>query len=136
MKSKNNLMSVTAIILLISCTTNRDSKVEQLFADYQGEQPGAAVMVIHKGQPILVKTFGLAELEHHTPVIPQTNFRLASVTKQFTAHCIMILVERGLLDYTTSLTEIFPDFPVYGKTMTVKHLLQHTEVDPRNWTVA
>ncbi|MCK5330064.1 MAG: beta-lactamase family protein [Candidatus Marinimicrobia bacterium] len=119
-------MSVAAIILLISCTSDRNSKVEQLFADYQGEQPGAAVMVIHKGQPILAKTFGLADLEHLTPVIPQTNFRLASVTKQFTAFCIMILVERGLLDYTSSLTDIFPDFPEYGITVMVKHLLQHT----------
>ncbi len=114
------------IFLLISCSTNRDSKVEQLFADYQGEQPGAAVMVIHKGQPILAKTFGLADLEHLTPVIPQTNFRLASVTKQFTAMAIMILVERGLLDYTTALSAVFPDFPDYGNTVTVKHLLQHT----------
>lgn len=126
MKSKNNLVSITVIFLLLSCTADRDAKVEQLFADYQSEQPGAAVMVIHKGQPLLVKTFGLADLEHDRPVIPQTNFRLASVTKQFTAMAIMILVERGKLDYATNLKVILPDFPEYGKMVTVKHLLRHT----------
>ncbi len=126
MKIKNRLVSIAVISMLIGCSIDRDSKVDRLFHDYQGERPGAAVMVIHKGQPLLVKTFGLADLEHLRPVIPQTNFRLASVTKQFTAMAIMILVERGKLDYATNLKVIFPDFPEYGTMVTVKHLLRHT----------
>ncbi len=126
MNSKNNLVSIAVIISLISCTIDRDSKVDRLFDDYQGEQPGAAVMVIHKGQPLLVRTFGLADIEYNTPVIPQTNFRLASVTKQFTAMAIMILVESSKLDYAASLKDIFPDFPVYGSQVTIQHLLRHT----------
>ncbi len=126
MKSKNKLISVAAIVIFFGCTIDRNSKIEHMFKDYQGQQPGAAVMVIQQGQPIVAKTFGLADVEQLKPVFPQTNFRLASVTKQFTAHCIIILVERGLLKYTTSLTTVFPDFPDYGKTITVNHILQHT----------
>jgi CubicO group peptidase (beta-lactamase class C family) len=48
------------------------------------------------------------------------------VTKQFTAMSIMLLAERGLLSYEDSITTFFPDFPPYGKAITVRHLLNHT----------
>ncbi len=55
-----------------------------------------------------------------------TNFRLASVSKQFTAMCIMMLVERGLLRYDQTLRQLFPHFPAYGDKITIDHLLHHT----------
>jgi len=98
-----------------------------LFEAYSGDSvPGAAVMVIKKGRPILTKTYGMANVEDRIPVTPQSNFRLASVTKQFTAMAIMQLQERGALAYTTTLQEIFPEFPDYGKNISVQNLLQHT----------
>jgi len=56
----------------------------------------------------------------------QTNFRLASVTKQFTAASIMLLVRDGKLRYEDRLRDIFPDFPDYGRVITIRHLLNHT----------
>src|SRR6267143_1404078 len=56
----------------------------------------------------------------------RSNFRLASVTKQFTAMGIMLLVHDGKLRYDQSLTDIFPNFPAYGKAITIRHLLNHT----------
>jgi CubicO group peptidase (beta-lactamase class C family) len=55
-----------------------------------------------------------------------TNFRLASFTKQFTAMAIMLLVHDGKLRYNQSLTDIFADFPAYGKNITIRNLLNHT----------
>ncbi len=105
----------------------RISQMEALFKAYaQPAAPGAAVMVIHHGKPVFVRTFGLANLAENMPVRPATNFRLASVTKQFTAMSIMMLVERGKLDYERTLAGLFPDFPVYGRAVTIRHLLQHT----------
>jgi len=106
--------------------SNIETRVDALLKPYQGNVPGAAVMVIHKNQIAFLKTYGLADVAGGRPVTAQTNFRLASVTKQFTAMSIMILKERGKLDYSTTLTEIFPDFPAYGKKITIRHLLQHT----------
>ncbi|UCF64140.1 MAG: beta-lactamase family protein [bacterium] len=104
-----------------------EQKVETLFEDYSGENaPGAAVMVVKQGQPVLIKTYGMANLEQKIPVTPHTNFRLASMTKQFTSMCIMMLVEQGKITYDTSLREVFPDFPEYGNHITLRHLLQHT----------
>ena len=68
----------------------------------------------------------MADLERGTPVTSRTNFRLASVSKQFTATAIALLVERGDLRYDSPLTDIFPDFPEYGGDVTVELLLTHT----------
>ncbi|MDZ7268676.1 MAG: beta-lactamase family protein [candidate division KSB1 bacterium] len=101
--------------------------MEALFRAYnQPGVPGAAVMIIHRGKPVFVRAYGLANLADQTPVRPATNFRLASLTKQFTAMAIMMLVEHGKLTYERTLTEIFPEFPAYGRTVTLRHLLQHT----------
>ncbi len=112
---------------LPGCATDPAQRVDQLFEDYDGNTlPGAAVMVIRNGKPVMTKTYGMADLEKQHRVTPKTNFRLASVTKQFTAMCIMMLQEQGKLDYNTLLTDIFPGFPDYGRRITIRHLLQHT----------
>lgn len=63
---------------------------------------------------------------------PYTNYRMASVSKQFTAMAIMICKERGLLNYSDNLQKFWPDFPEYGRHITVKHLLTHTSGLPRD----
>ena len=107
--------------------TRKETRVDVLFKDYQGDGvPGAAVMIISHGKPLLKKCYGMADIEHKTPVTSCTNFRLASVTKQFTAMCVMILAERGKIDYSDTLAQIFPDFPPYANKITIRHILQHT----------
>jgi CubicO group peptidase (beta-lactamase class C family) len=113
-------------LLIMVCRMSPVEKAEQLFTSYTGAQPGAAVLVVKNGEPIFKKAYGTANLEARVPVAAQTNFRLASVSKQFTAMCIVQLVERGALAYETALQEIFPDFPDYGRAITIRHLLQHT----------
>jgi len=114
-------------LLLFGCIETSEEKVDSLFRSYSHQgKPGAAVLVIKEGQPLLVKLYGLANLQNKTPVTAKTNFRLASVTKQFTAMCIMLLKEHGKLKYETTLSEIFPEFPDYGKTIAIENILQHT----------
>ncbi len=83
------------------------------------DSPGLAVLILRDGRPVYEKGYGAG-------ITPATNFRLASVTKQFTATAIMLLVRDGKVSYDRRLTEIFPDFPAYGKDITVRHLLTHT----------
>jgi CubicO group peptidase (beta-lactamase class C family) len=111
---------------LNNCTIYKETKLNRLFRIYVGEVPGASLMIIKEGRPILIKTFGLAHVEEKKPVESSTNFRLASVTKQFTAMCIMQLEEQGKLTFSQTLTDVFPNFPKYGKEITIKNLLQHT----------
>lgn len=101
--------------------------VDSLFADFNGPAtPGAAVLVAMDGRLLVSKGYGLADLDARTPVTPHTNFRLASVTKQFTAMATMLLVQDGKLRLDETLTDIFPGFPAYGARVTVRHLLTHT----------
>ena len=103
------------------------TKLDVLFADYaRPGSPGASVMVIQSGKVLLAKGYGLANLEERIPCGINTNFRLASVTKQFTAMSVLILAERKSLSLDERLTECFPEFPAYGSRITVRHLLTHT----------
>jgi CubicO group peptidase (beta-lactamase class C family) len=88
--------------------------------------PGFAVLVKKDGKVVFEKGYGVRDLRTTTAIDAQTNFRLASFTKQFTAMAMMLLVRDGKLRYDESLTEIFPEFPAYGKTLTVRNLLNHT----------
>jgi len=118
--------------LVASCGSEKtlDEKlaaVDEIFAAYDSaDMPGAAVMIIENGEVILQKGYGMAHFGTNSPVTAKSNFRLASATKQFTAMSILQLVEKGELSLDTSLTDIFDEFPDYGKTITIEHLLQHT----------
>ena len=102
------------------------AKVDALFANIAPSSPGAAVVVIKDGRAVFQRGYGVTDLRTLHRIDEHTNFRLASVTKQFTAMAVMLLVQDGKLRYDESLTEIFPEFPAYGKTITVRHLLNHT----------
>ena len=72
--------------------------VDALFHNFdQADVPGAAVMVIKDSKPVFAKGYGLADLKRKTPCTANTNFRLASVTKQFTAMAVLILAEQEKL---------------------------------------
>ncbi len=112
--------------MLTGCNAERMPDLDRIFESYQGNVPGVAVMLIDNGRVALDTAFGLADIANAIPVTRTTNFRLASVTKQFTAMCILMLQERGQLDFSTTLDKIFPEFPVYGRKINIRHLLQHT----------
>jgi CubicO group peptidase (beta-lactamase class C family) len=88
--------------------------------------PGAVVLVVHNGRAAFHRGYGVADLRTLRKIDGRTNFRLASFTKQFTAACIMLLARDGKLHYDDQLTDFFPEFPAYGKAITVRNLLNHT----------
>lgn len=101
--------------------------VDALFTAYEGpERPGASVVVIHEGRVVLSRAYGLAELEGRTPATPDTHYRLASLTKQFTAMALLRLVEEGKLRYEDRVVDVLPGFPESLREVRVRHLLQHT----------
>lgn len=88
--------------------------------------PGAAVVVIRNSGVVFEHGYGVTDLTTLHKIDAHTNFRLASVTKQFTAMAIMLLIHDGKLKYDETLTNIFPDFPEYGRAITIRNLLNHT----------
>lgn len=103
------------------------AQIDSIFASLKSTTaPGAAVLVVHDGKTIFRRGYGVTDLRTHHAIDAQTNFRLASFTKQFTAACIMLLAHDGKLHYGDHLTDIFPEFPAYGKSITIRNLLNHT----------
>jgi len=103
------------------------TKVDALFSTFTTpREPGCAVLVVKDGQPVFRKGCGVTDLRTFHAITPATNFRLASLTKQFTATAIMLLVHDGKLCYDDSLSQIFPDFPAYGRAITIRQMLNHT----------
>jgi CubicO group peptidase (beta-lactamase class C family) len=90
------------------------------------DEPGLAAVVKKDGRVIFERGYGVRKLGTADKIDAETNFRLASVTKQFTAMAIMLLVKDGKVRYDQRLTEIVPEFPAYGKNVTVRNLLNHT----------
>jgi CubicO group peptidase (beta-lactamase class C family) len=104
-----------------------DPAVDSLLADYaRPGMPGASLLVVRDGRVVYARGYGLAEVETRTPVAPETNFRLASLTKQFTATAVMLLAAEGRLRYDDSVTALLPGLPAYARGVTVRHLLNHT----------
>ncbi len=100
--------------------------VDSLFAPYTGSVPGASALVIRDGQVIIRRAYGMADLERCVPATPETNGRLASVSKQFTAMAVMLLAQDGKLRYDQAIREFLPDLPQAAHAVTIRHLLNHT----------
>ena len=111
------------------CATagGRLSDIDALFAEYTGPAvPGASVVVIHDDRVVLRRAYGMADLERHVAATPQTDYRLASVSKQFTAMAVIQLARLGKVRYDQSVREILPELPAAAQGVTVRHLLNHT----------
>jgi CubicO group peptidase (beta-lactamase class C family) len=119
-----------AVASLARQTPSRDgitSRVDALFSSLiQPDDPGASVLVSRNGEILYERGYGVCDLRSKEKIGPHTNFRLASVTKQFTAMAIMLLVHDHKLHYDDHLTYMLPDFPAYGKSITIRNLLNHT----------
>lgn len=102
-------------------------KIDPIFAHLtDARSPGLAVLVRQDGRTVFARGYGVRDLRTFARIDAETNFRLASCTKQFTAMAIMLLAHDGKLHYDDKLTTIFPEFPAYGKNITIRSLLNHT----------
>jgi len=101
--------------------------VDQLIAQYYGTnlEPGLAFMVVRNGDVIYQHTSGIANLNTGETITAQSNFRLASVTKQMTALAVLMLSDWGKLDLDAPLTVYFPGFPSFGEGITPRMLIHH-----------
>jgi CubicO group peptidase (beta-lactamase class C family) len=100
-----------------------DEFVSELFP---ANEPGCAVIAKKKGRTILRSGYGMANLELGAAIEADMIFRLGSITKQFTAGAIMILVDEKKISLDDDISKFFPDYPTKGNRITIHHLLTHT----------
>ena len=92
----------------------------------EGQAVGLQVAVARGENVVCSAGFGLANVELQVPVTQQTVFRIGSVTKEFTAAAVLLLVEEGKIDLDVSLTQYLPEYPSHASDVAIRHLLQHT----------
>jgi CubicO group peptidase (beta-lactamase class C family) len=103
------------------------AKVDGLFASWDTTvSPGGALAVIKDGAIVYERGYGMAKLEDGLVNTPDKVFDIGSVSKQFTAACVAMLVRDGKVRVEDDIRKYLPDMPAYGKTVTVGHLLHHT----------
>jgi CubicO group peptidase (beta-lactamase class C family) len=122
-------VALVALPLLASCATRGpalNQQIDTLMHDYTGDVPGASVLVLRDGAPLVRRSYGMADTEAGTPATPQTNYRLASVSKQFTATAILLLAEDGRLHLDDKVRLWLPTLPDVAEPITIRHLLTHT----------
>jgi len=107
------------------------ARMEELVQSYvTAKQFMGSVLVSQQGKILLSKGYGSANLEWEIPNSPSTKFRLASVTKQFTAASILLLEERGKLKVEDPVKKYMADAPAAWDKITIFHLLTHTSGIP------
>ncbi len=116
--------------------STRLARVDALFAPLARENaPGYAIGILQRGRLVYVKGFGRANLDYRLPITPATVFNVASLSKQFTAACIAILIRRGSLSLDDAVKRHIPEFPDYADTVRVKHLVYMTSGLPEYFTI-
>jgi CubicO group peptidase (beta-lactamase class C family) len=106
--------------------------IDAVFARYTPDGPGCAMGVFQNGRIVFAKGYGLANIEYDVPLSPRTPMIMGSVTKQFTAAAIALLVEQGRLSLDDDVHKYVPELADYGQPITVRQLVHHTS-GIRDW---
>lgn len=92
--------------------------------------PGLALAIVHRGEVVKVKGYGLANVEHNVPTTPATVFQSASLGKQFTAAVVLLLAHDGKLALDDPIARYLSGTPAAWQSITIRHLLTHTSGIP------
>lgn len=104
-----------------------EASIDSLFTDWsQANHPGGAVGIMQNGMGVYTKAIGLSSLEYSIPVTLETTFNTGSLAKQVTALAIVILQEKGKLDYDDEIQKYLPGLPQFDEPVTIRQLLHHT----------
>ncbi|PWT87601.1 MAG: serine hydrolase [Blastocatellia bacterium] len=127
---KRNRKTIASVLLLVLCAfvSARGEGVDDYIQARMCELhiPGLSLAVVRNGRIVKANGYGVANLEQNSPATPQTVYEIGSMTKQFTATAIMMLVEEGKVHLDDSITKYFPNAPEAWQPITIRHLLSHT----------
>ncbi len=126
------MRSISALILLLTFNTlyaqpDLKTRLDAFLASQPVNQPGFALGIEKNGSILYRNAAGLADIDTHTPLDSLTNFRMASVTKQFTAMAILLLEKDGTLNVDDPIGRWLPELPTgLGSHILIRHLLTHS----------
>ncbi|WP_336517818.1 serine hydrolase [Pollutibacter soli] len=100
--------------------------IEKAFSRYTSNIPGCQLAISRNGNLLFSKAWGMADMEHNISLTKESVTEAGSVSKQFTAACILLLEQEGKLSLDDDVRKYVPEVPDYGKTITLRHMMQHT----------
>lgn len=103
-----------------------EKNIDKYLKYFSGDNPGAVIAVMKKGDILFNKSYGLSNVNQNRPLNNNEAFNLANLSKTFTALAVFQLAEKNKLNLNHSLTDIFPSFPEYGSKVKIRHLINHT----------
>ncbi|MBU1627356.1 serine hydrolase, partial [bacterium] len=127
--SKDKINGVYEVVLdtIKPKAVTPENNLDELFMPWNTKKtPGAAIAIIKDGKTIFEKAYGMANLEYGLPITTTSIFDIASVSKQFTAFAILLLEKEGKLSLDDNVKKYIPEFPDFGDTITIRHLITHT----------
>lgn len=110
----------------IPASMGRQAEIERLMQAYDGDVPGASLLVLKDGRAVVSRGYGRSDLARGTQADAATSYRLASVTKPFTAAAILLLAQEGKLSLDDPVRTWLPSLPPAAEGIIVRHLLNHT----------
>ncbi len=124
------LPALLVLVMVSACASSgpsREARVDAVFAEYDHpDSPGCALGVIENGRLTYGRGYGMANLEYHLPITSRSVFRMASVSKQFTAAAVALLAADGRLSLDDDVRKYLPEMPDFGTPVTIRELLHHT----------
>lgn len=119
------------VLILFFCAASSARAVDEVdrYVETQMRSlhiPGISLAIVRDGRVIKAKGYGYANVELNAPATKETVYEIGSITKQFTAVAVMMLVEEGKISLDEKITKYFADAPATWNEITVRHLLSHT----------
>jgi CubicO group peptidase (beta-lactamase class C family) len=111
-------------------------RVDSVFTDVDTPTtPGCALSVMRGGSPIYERGYGMANLEYGIPITPHSVFHVASVSKEFTALAVELLVNEGKVSWDDDIRTYVPEVPDFGTPITLRHLVHHVSGLRDQWNL-
>jgi CubicO group peptidase (beta-lactamase class C family) len=117
---------LSLLLLAAAFGQSDDARIDSLIGRLSPAEPGVSIAVVRGGRVLARVSRGAADVEGRQRATPDSNYRLASLTKQFTATAILLLAADQKLKLDQTIDEFFPQMPAYARTITIRHLLRHT----------
>jgi CubicO group peptidase (beta-lactamase class C family) len=128
-----SFIAILALATALLAQPPTPERLAEIFSAYQSSTtPGCAVAVETPHRDTFAAAYGMADLEHAIRNTPATVFEVGSVSKQFTAAAVLLLVERGQIALDADIRKYFPEIPPYERPITIRQLLNHTS-GLRDW---
>jgi CubicO group peptidase (beta-lactamase class C family) len=128
MRSRFTPVLILVLLLTAAVSARAADKVDEYVkAEMQKQRiPGLSLAVVKDGKIIKAAGYGMANVEHNIPVKPETVFKIGSVSKQFIATGILLLIQDGKISFDDKISKFLEGTPETWKEITIRHLLTHT----------